>query len=182
MLSNRARFFENFCNVSHKVLGKRLKPFCALHYLWLEHLDSPLIITSKNVSPADLRLAVAICSQDSSEAILAAINRENKRWIAPKSANLAADVKLFLAYTDDYCSLWEYEDKAGGATVEKLPWLLVAIAAFIKETGYPQEVVWKMPLGQLLAFNSAFSYLQTGEANIVTDTDRAAEAALTSLR
>ena len=40
-------FYEAFINCEHKVLGRRLKPFCLRHCLYLEAIGSPIMKKSQ---------------------------------------------------------------------------------------------------------------------------------------
>jgi len=182
---NNSRCLENWVNVPHTVLGKRLAPFCLLHLQWLEHLGSPLFFTSQQATLSDLELAVLICSSRSSEEILSRLQSKSPvlsfwRWRNRKKP-LVGEIKAFLAYQDDFCSLPEFATKDGGQTVEKIPCLLLQLATLIKETGWRQGDVLTMPVGQVVWLNSAFSYLSTGETAVVSDKERAAMAALDAL-
>lgn len=90
-----------------KVLGVRLNPFCVGHALALHRLDSPIIIGGK-VSASDLIEAVAICSQDPSQAE-GTINSPLK-WILLKiwvfrirNLNLISEIFRFQNWLSDQC-------------------------------------------------------------------------------
>lgn len=180
---NTAKFFESYVNVPHSVLGVKLNPLSLLHYLWLHHLESPLITTGKEGSLADLELAALICSSSSSEEILRKINRKGffaKVWrYRNRYRQLNLEALAFLAYHDDYVSLPLFGDTKGEE--EKLPYLLLYAANLIKATGWSEEVVFTMPLGKLIWLNVAFSYLNSGKTNVISDWEQAATAALKAL-
>lgn len=180
-MENVARYFEALVNIPHKVLGKRLEPFSLLHVLWLEQLKSPLIHTSETMKTADLELAALVCSSRTSEEILTKIREPRRLWrFRNRYRDLAQETRKFLAYQDDYCALPEFAE-SGGVFHERLPSLLLQAASLIKETGWSEQHVMTLPLGKVIWFNSAFSYLRTGETSIVSDTERAAMEALTAL-
>jgi hypothetical protein len=187
MVSNLARFFESAVNAPHKVLGRNLKPFSLLHYLWLEHVESPFVHTDKPISRADVELAVLICSCDSSNAIQARL-KSSQSWVSRilaawfrRKGNLKTDVASFLTYHEDYFCPPEYITKKDGTFyVENIPWLLNLATYIIRETGWSEETVWTMPLGKLFWYDASLRYLKSGEAHIVTDAERAAEEALTA--
>jgi len=180
-MDNVARYFEALVNVPHRVLGKRLEPFCLLHVLWLEQLRSPLLLTSETLKMADVELAALICSSRTSEEILTKIKEPRRLWrFRNRFRDLTQEARNFLAYQDDYCALPEFAE-TGGSYHERLPSLLLQAASLIKETGWTDEHVMTLPLGKVIWFNSAFAYLRTGETSVVSDRERAAMEALTAL-
>lgn len=187
-LNNADIFFETLVNVPHEIYGLRLKPFCILHLLWLQHLNSPLFLTSKRIEIEDVEIAAIVCSSSSSEEILEKLNPTSlwrkflrQRWHRKNQRiELGAAVKAFIAYQDDYCSLPEFFHKDESRD-EKLPWLLIYAAALIKATGWDFERILKLPLGQVIWLNLSFGYLDSGESTVVTDRERAAMEALRTL-
>lgn len=189
MTTNRARLFENFCNVSHRVLGYDLKPLCLLHYLWLEQVESPLVDSSKTYAESELvkhlRLAALICSSSSSEEILKKLKNGKKWWrrlLAPKSKDLTKELNAFLAYIDDHFSTFEVQRPDSGPTIETVPWMLLHAASFMKETHCDEKTAWTTPIGRLVMYGHAFNELRGGKTYIVPDAERAAEQALAALR
>ena len=127
-MTNAAIFFETLVNLKHEVLGLELKPFCILHLLWLQHIASPLFVTSAPVTIEDLELAAIICSSATNEEILAKLTPRNRwqrflrnRWHRRnRRLDLTTAVKSFLAYQDDFCSLPQFASKEQNRD-EKLP-------------------------------------------------------------
>lgn len=181
-MDNVARYFEALVNVPHRVLGKRLEPFCLLHILWLEQLNSPLVATSEPLAMADLELAALICSSKTSEEILTKIKKPRPLWrYRNRFRDLKNETRKFLTYQDDHCALPEFADSNHG-NHERLPSLLLSAAALIKETGWSEETVMTLPLGKVVWYNAAYGYLASGETRVVSDRERVAMEALTSLR
>jgi hypothetical protein len=187
---NSAKFFENYVNITHCLLGYTLKPFCLLHLLWLENIGSPFFNTSEKLTFADLEIAVLICSSSSSEEIFSKLNAKGwlrtlrKRfWHARNERlDLREAVLRFVAYQDDYTSLPDYgETEKAENRAEALPSFLVQAAALIKETGWTQEAVFALPLGQIIWLNAAFAYLATGKTSVISDKEQAATVALAEL-
>jgi hypothetical protein len=190
-MTNAQRYFENVVNVPHTVLGIKLQPLCILHFLWLQHLESPLIQTDKPATIEDLELAVIVCSSLSNEEILAKLStpallslERLKRLMWHRSnrkADLKAELLKFIAYQDDYCSLPAFMGNDGNTIDEKLPWLLLYQAALIKSTGWSEQEVVTMPLGKVVWLNTAFGYLNSGECSVVSDKEAKAMELLRSL-
>ena len=97
-------FYEAFINCEHKVLGRRLRPFCLRHCLYLEAIGSPImrIVNGEEVaiSRKDLELAVIICSADRD--IIAAMKRPN---FGLRFHRFNRGLTAFLGYLTDFLSL-----------------------------------------------------------------------------
>lgn len=190
-MNNADKLLENFVNVKHKLAGRTLEPFCALHFLFLSHLASPFIETHKPVTAADVRIAAAVCSARTSEEIIANLARlrtRNKglprlRGYFARPMDLEAEISAFLAYQGDFLCLPAYGSGDGDESVseEKIPWLFLAMAAVAKATGWNEQTIITMPLGKLLWYSSAFGYLATGKCNIIGEREAAAIAAMEAL-
>lgn len=184
--SNKDKLLECFVNTTHYLLGKKLKPLCLLHFLWLENIGSPLVETSKTIKLHDLELAALICSSSSSAEILSKLQSKSlggRFWrFCNGFRDLEKETRAFLAYQDDYCALPEFGESGGeGENNEVIPYLLLQAASLIRETGWDEKTVFTYPIGKLVWFNSAFTYLRTGETNIVSDREKAAIEALKAL-
>lgn len=177
MLSNRARVFESWVNAQHTVLGKALKPFALVHLMWLEQIGSPFVISSKEISLTDLQLAVQICSEDTNEGILAALDQGKP---GSNLESLKEEVERFFSYINDFAAVPEYESRPGG-NIERIPGHLLTAASVIRETGWSDQTVWALPFGKLYWYHSAFHFLANHDTNVVSDADREAEAALDAL-
>lgn len=188
-------FFESFVNVSHSLLGIKLKPFSLLHLIWLNQIGSPLVITDKSCDLRDVELGALICSSSSNEEIFKKIgeqkgfrrirrilwHRKNRETKGEKEF-LIRQIECFFKYQEDYVSLPRFHhDDAEGESNEKLPWLLTLAASVIKTTGWSEDTVFSMPLGKLIWLNLAFNYLETGKSNVVSDKEEQAEEAIKAL-
>jgi hypothetical protein len=176
-MTNNEAAFESFVNIEHEVLGKKLKPLCLLHLLWLYEVQSPLVYTALECSLADLELGVIITSHSTSQSILKGISMKglgrirHKLWHgANKKRDLKKEIIKFVAYNNDYLSLPNFHAKEEEQeTDEKIPWLMTVAANIIKETGWALDAVLTMPLGKLLWLNLCFGYINTGKTNIMSD-------------
>jgi hypothetical protein len=182
-LHNLPELLENFIHAPHALDGRELKPFCALHYLWLSYLESPFIQTAKEIMQADVSIAALVCSSSSSEEIVRRLERENNRWKISRFVrqlfrspdSIPAATRKFLAYQSDFLSLPEYQEaKENAENPERIPWLFSIIASVVKETGWPEEYVLTIPLGKLLWYQSTFAFLATGKSNILSGREKEA--------
>lgn len=183
-------FLEAWINYPHTLLGRKLRPLCLRHLLWLHALKSPLVLTSQPVTLQDLEIAALVCGSSSDEEIVTGLNVKElspfasfrlKLWHrSNRRRDPKAEAKAFLAYQDDYLKLPETYDSGGSGPDCALPWLLMRAAALIQQTGWSEATVYNLPLGKLLWLNIAFAYLTTGETNVMTDADILARNALQS--
>ena len=183
-------FLENWINAEHSLLGRTLEPLSLRHLLWLHAIQSPLVITDKTVTLADLELAALICSS-TSDAQLTFFNAQKlpcwRKWSEHfwrwknKGCDLQQETIAFLRYQDDYLKLpefWEAKKNAGDCP---LPYLLTHAAGLIANTGWSEETVFNMPIGKVIWLNIAFAFFKTGETNVMGDSDIAAREALSAL-
>ena len=180
-----ASLFECLTNVPHTVLGKRLKPLCLLHLLWLYHIGSPLVNTAKETTLADLQTAVVICSSTTPEEILGKLKADGIRqrlWkLYTRKQPLEEQILKFIAYYTDYFSLPDFQDSTETKD-DKIPWLMLCASALVKNTGWDANTVWTMPVGQVIWYNLSFGYITTGESNIVSDKQLEARRMLEALQ
>lgn len=184
-------FFESFVNLEHRVLGRKLQPLSLRHLLWLDKIGSPFAVTNKPLTMLDLEAAVIVCGAANDNETLTTFDVQKlpfwKRFLlrqwrkANRARNLEQEVKAFLAYYDDYLALPEFYD-AKGERNDALPHLLLGAAALIKATGWDEQTVFNMPVGKVIMLNLAFGYLNTGETNVISDKEQAAQAALKALK
>lgn len=163
-------FYEAFINCKHKVLGKRLKPFCLKHCLYLEAIGSPIMKVvngeEAEITRKDLEIAVVICSTDRD--ILDALSRP---YITMKFHRFKRGLTAFLGYLTDYLSLPEMWDRSNGKTTINSPWILSRVILLLSKTNLTREEVWSMPLGELLWYCASFIE-QEGFGQIQSEEER----------
>lgn len=189
-MTSQDALFESFVNVPHAVLGTSLQPLCLRHLLWLHQFNSPLVETSRPTTLQDLELAVQICRSTTHEETIASLQimrmplvkrlRHHFWRKANGKLDLKAEVVKWVSYYDDHLRLPQFYDSKKESDL-KLPWLLLHASALIKSTGWNEEQVWGMPIGQVIFYNLAFGYLNTGESNIISDKELLAQKALMEL-
>ena len=163
--------FLNSCIIPSEtvILGKRLKPFCIQHRLWLEAIGSPFMESNKPISAGDLITALKICAHEE-------IGRKlwHDRWI---SFRLGLSKELFLLACKafvQYCdttALWpkfyDRKSEGGGSTV---PWQLSIIANLTKN-GIGYEEAMMMPEPQAIWMASIYSIYAGAKIEILTTDD-----------
>jgi hypothetical protein len=159
----------------HRVFGRRLRPFCFWHKLQLELLDSPLI-TGGPVSLFDLDVATRICRTRYRERVtLPKVSTWNKwTWPLRLRGNLAREAKKFEEYLGDYYSPPKFWPKDGGEDNPQLDESLHFVLMVVKATGWPQEYVWEMPIGEVQWITAGLQVLEGAECLIWTPLDEEA--------
>ena len=150
-------FYEAFINCEHKVLGRRLKPFCLRHCLYLEEVS---------ISRKDLELAVIICSADRD--IIAAMKRPN---FGLRFHRFNRGLTAFLGYLTDFLSLPDMWDSSGGERAINAPWILSRATLLLSKTNLTLGEIWDMPLGELLWYCASFAE-QEGLGQIQSDEEK----------
>lgn len=162
-------FYEAFINCSHTALGKRLKPFCLKHCLYLEAVNSPIMRLvngeEAEISRQDLEVAVIICSAGD---ILKSLKRPN---LGMKFHSYRRGLTAFLSYLTDFVAVPELWDKSDSETTLNAPWILSRAMLLLSKTSLTLNEVWNMPLGELLWYCAVFAE-QEGVAQIQSDTEK----------
>jgi hypothetical protein len=154
-------FSEAFLHVSHRVLGVRLRPFSACHFLHLESVGCPLLKPDGRADAASFLHALKVCAiepelidgvyQIPFEKIkftFADRFRLSKLATAKGQEKAIAEWK---AYQDDFSALPERMEN-----VEHKPAPLSApgvVAAVTMALEYlPEQRAWTMPIGTLYTY------------------------------
>lgn len=155
-------FREAFENVGHRVYGYRLKPYSLWHRFCLEMLNSP-VITGEPTSGLELYAAARVCCSQFGElpdlAPAKGLIRRLRLSARLRQYGLQAEAKKFQAYLEDFESgpkLWPDEGGSRSPKCSEMDQGLELAAHVIRETGWTQETVWNMPIGQLRWYSAAF--------------------------
>ena len=172
-------FKESFVNVEHRVLGRKLRPFCLYYQFWLDVLDSPLP-RGEPSTLADLEVASRVCTcryGEGERAVRRLGTLGKAAWAARWAfANTAREFARFDAYLRDWFAPPETRIKppetADGRTFEQFPQTLSLACAVIKNTGWPPERVWMLPIGQVHWYLAGFLRMDGVETGLITPQDR----------
>ena len=176
---------ESFSIHSHRVLGRRLRPFCLAHQFYLTVLSSPLLV-AESISLPQLEQAVVVCSSRPHEIEdrLSKIGRSTtlshaKWWWRLWRYDFAKELKKFDAYLGDIFAPPEVKSTGStvkrldkGGTGQRLPDELSMACAMIKHTGWAEDDVWEMPLGKLHWYSAGFQSLENADFKLVTEEDK----------
>ena len=167
-------FYEAFINCQHKVLGKRLKPFCLKHCLYLEAIESPFMRVANGeeteISRKDLELAVLICSSRGD--ILENLSKANypQNWLM-NFHSFKRNCTRFLGYLSDFLTIPEMWDSGSGKHTLNSPWILSKATLLLQKTNLTREEIWNMPLGELFWYMASMAELE-GVAQMQSDDEK----------
>lgn len=163
------------------ILGKRLKPFCITHRLFLEGIDSPFINEQAELTAADLILALKICSNES-------IGKPtlHDKWInlrlalsKPLLARACSALIKHIDRADSYPKFWERKDKqSGGAST--VPWQL-SVAANLIRNGISYQDAFTMPEAKAFWLSATFCIQQGSKLEFISTEDESLIAHLTQI-
>jgi hypothetical protein len=166
----------------HRVLGVKLRPFCAWHLLLLEVAESPFIDNGR-VYLYHLRRAVGICRLKFPH------SRPRLPWgpMMMNQGRLHKEVSKFLLYTGDYLHKPDYSiiPLYGGGRGDKPfhppsppPELIQLVYDAANGANVPIDVAWNMPIGQAY-ISQAMNFKKQGLlVDFMNDTEREFQEAL----
>jgi len=179
------RFFEAWITRSWKVCGTKLNPLCLGHVVNLEAIGSPLtpyrpVDPDQPITPADLLLAVRICSEAFPHPARLKPRLRDVAWRiamerSPRLFRMHA--MLFAAYRNDHCSspeFWVDQESAGRAI--SAPIALSKAAFLLSNSNLPEERIWSMPLGRVDYVIAAIEERKTGAVRFFYEEEAAAIA------
>lgn len=184
------RFYEAWFNTEHKVLGRRLHPFCLNDALILSLAGSPFLLgTEQGIEYGlqDLQIAVKVCSTPATVFLNARLNStwpskfRAALWTSQcKRMGFEEQCQRFVSYLDDYNSppaTWFDEDDAGDGKL-RAPWVLANAVFLIRHTTFTPEQVWSMPLGMALWYCATLSEQLGSKIQLMSEEEEAGMKAL----
>jgi hypothetical protein len=160
----------------HKILGRRLHPFCALDIVALEAVASPVLHEGAPSSAADLLLAIKILSHDHPRSCSIEgleMTWRDRLWIwwlrLTGRLNVEEVAARLKAYLDDYYAvpdmMREQVDEPG--LPYGTPWVLSVVMGVVKNLNVPLYDAWTMDAGKLLWYAGALEEATDSKARIV---------------
>lgn len=161
---------------THKVLGVKLRPFCAWHLLLLQVAESPFLDNGK-VYLYHLRRAVGICRLKFPR------SRTRPPWgpIVMTQKKMHAEVSKFILYTNDYIHRPDYDimpinvmsrGAPAGRPPEPPPDVIQLVYDASHGANVSIDVAWNMPIGQAYVAQ-AMHYQKSGLlVDFMTDDER----------
>ena len=148
-----------------RILGRFVYPFCLKHRLHLLALESPLVMDGKEITAADLLLAVKVCAEEPIDRVT-----WRDQWEALKMKHrpgyLNEQLERFVAFTllTQWPKFWEKQGKTSGS-VNSIPWVLQVVCNLMKH-GFPEERAWMMPEAQAVWMSTGFNSIAQGGSEI----------------
>ena len=168
------RFINAFLTPARTlVCGRKLKPFCLKHRLFLEGIDSPFSKDGQEITPQDLVIALKICSDEAiGTPTLADIWLGFRLQVSKDYFQRAA--KAFVRHIDtqaNYPKFWERTDRKSYGTAQ-VPWQLTVVANLVSNgLGYAEALT--MPEAKAIWLSAVFSINAGAKIEILTTDDEA---------
>ena len=160
------RFVLAFTSPSRVIiLGRFVYPFCLKHRLHLIALESPLVLSGKEITAADLLLAVKVCAEEPIDRVT-----WRDQWEALKMKHrpgyLNAQLDRFVTFTllTQWPKFWEKRSAESGS-VNSIPWVLQVVSNLMKH-GFTEERAWMMPEAQAVWMSTGFNSIAEGGSRI----------------
>ena len=163
------------------ILGKRLKPFCLRHRLFLEGIGSPFLEEHQELTAADLIVALKVCADEPIDHPTL-----QDKWINLKLAlskpllgrGCAALIK-HIDRVDSYPKFWERKDRRSGAA-STVPWEL-SVAANLMRNGVSYQDAFNMPEAKAFWLSATFSIQQGSKLEFISTDDEDLSKHLTQI-
>ncbi len=162
---------------SHRVLGKRLKPFSIWHRTQFEAFGLPFFSEPELATPHDLRIAVAICQTQFPDLLkipnLSGIRRKWMRIVDLTrfgQGTFHRELGKLYCYFADYYSCPIVENIKDGDSVREpdMDEALSVVANYRACTNCPREEPWNLPIGELYWMHVTLSRQKGAEFSIRT--------------
>lgn len=153
------------------ILGKKLKPFCLKHRLFLEGIGSPFLEDQAELTAGDLIVALKVCAderidkptlQDSWINLKLALSK-------PLLARACAALIKHIDRPDAYPKFWERKDKRAGSA-STVPWQL-SVACNLIRNGVSYQDAFTMPEAKAFWLSAAFSIQQGSKLEFISTED-----------
>jgi len=167
-----AKLATSFFLGRHRVYGYALKPFCLLHSLQLEAIESPLV-TGEEVKSTDLIIAAQICSEY--QRFYQGFNRGLWRRLRFNKDKEEAKFRLYLAESKSRPDLYDAPSD-GGAGPLRAPWQMVIVTFLIRNANITRREAWTMPEGEALWNFYSIREQVSGKSDIYSEEEQISEA------
>jgi hypothetical protein len=163
------------------ILGKRLKPFCLRHRLFLEGIGSPFLQDQTELTAADLIVALKVCADERIDQPTLGDKWLNLKLTLSKpllARGCAALIK-HIDRADSYPKFWERKDRRSGAA-STVPWEL-SVACNLMRNGVSYQDAFNMPEAKAFWLSAAFSIQQGSKLEFISTDDEDLIAQLTQI-
>lgn len=159
-----------------EVMGFKLKPFCLLHQMTLQAIESPFMVESKPLDIDDIVIAFRVCSGYDGIMSMKTPPTWKEKWfnarltVSPAFCNKA--VEEFQAYVECYCTnpkVWEKDkDPKEKEKKEGIPPSLLMATMMLRRTNITEQEVWRMPIGKMSWYCTALGYLEGADITVIS--------------
>ena len=138
----------------------------------LHAFDSPLVLGSHSVSPADLLFACQVCAEEPLGEV-GIIDRLRLSRLNDNPAKFEMLLNAFAGYilVDDWPKFWEPDQKKSGGS-KGLPWPMSVVANLVAN-GIDEKRAWEMPECQAIWLNAAFAMRKGVDVAIMSPEEEA---------
>lgn len=155
------------------VCGRKLKPFCLKHRLFLEGVESPFVQDGLEITPQDLVLALKICSEESIgdptwRDIWLGIRLQQSRDYFKRAAS------ALVRHIDTQANFPKFYERSDRKTfgAAQVPWQLSIVANLVSNgIGYAEALT--MPEAKAVWLSAVFSINAGAKIEILTTDDEA---------
>lgn len=163
-------FAESWVNSRHRVLGFNLLPFSLWHRFQLLLLDSP-ILANKPVSVTHLYQACRACQLVYPETVKGSVSIPSLLWHAIRR-NLRKEIQGFGEYLSDHYSPPQFlpptKKYHKTEVLHPPPEEMQIFSAVVALTGWPEEKIWMLPIGQAYWYAAGHWYQSGQELDFLT--------------
>jgi hypothetical protein len=160
-----------------EVMGFKLKPFCLLHQMTLQAIESPFFVEGKEseMEVEDIIIAFRVCSGYDGIMAMKKPPTWKEKWfnarmtVSPAYCNLA--IEEFQSYVEHYCTqpkLWEKDKDPSEKIKEKVPAQLLMTTLMLRRTNLSEQEVWRMPIGKMSWYCTALGYLEGVDVSVIS--------------
>ena len=155
-----------------RFLGRTLYPWCLKYRVRLEAFQSPLIDGSRDITPADLILAVRLCAEEPIGKFGIA-----DTWRVIRLERNPKEFEHLLAIFSSYIlvghwpKFWEQAKTKGGGG-KGIPFPLAIVSNLIAN-GIDEKRAWEMPECQAIWMNTAFGVRNGADVSVMSPEEEA---------
>jgi hypothetical protein len=167
------RFLAAFTDPTARtlILGRFVSPFCLLHRVKLEAVESPFVRSGKDFRPIDLLIAVKICAGEP----VGKLTWKDSWYLGRMRASETYFVRQLVRFSEFVMiEAWPkfWEKKTSQKDTSGIPWPLNVVTALMKH-GVTEERAWTMPEAQAIWLNSAIAIANGADMKVFTAEDEA---------
>jgi len=163
-----------------RIMGRQLLPYSLAHSRALKLLASPYVAGGV-VTPADVLVAVAVCSRTMPQIVASGVCADRKPWATAWALWWSLRLRWsfdrahasLTAYFNEYASEPEHEERAGKRY--NAPWEFHHVRVLCNVYGVTPAVAWECPMVTARCYYDAHGEANGDDSIISTDASRGYE-------